>query len=117
MAEQKTAPLTDAERAELEELRAEKARREEEERARRERAELEELRAQKAAPARRAAAKPAPEPGPEGELSSARRIGMRMVTSDSVDSEGVPTMPPAQKIVIAAALLAAIAFAVYQFIL
>lgn len=40
-------PLSDEERAELEQLRAEKARRQKEERARRERAELEQLRAQK----------------------------------------------------------------------
>ena len=48
MAEQ-AQPLTDEERAELEELRAEKAAREERARAARERAELEELRAQHAA--------------------------------------------------------------------
>ncbi len=42
-----TMPLSDEERAELEQLRAEKAMREEQERARRERAELEQLRAQK----------------------------------------------------------------------
>lgn len=47
MADSKNAPLTDEERAELEELRAEKARREERARARRERAELEQLRAEK----------------------------------------------------------------------
>ncbi|MGN0286167.1 MAG: hypothetical protein ACI4B6_00655 [Atopobiaceae bacterium] len=40
-------PLSDEERAELEQLRAEKARRQQEERDRRERAELEQLRAQK----------------------------------------------------------------------
>ena len=42
-----SAPLSDAERAELEELRAEKAKREQEEANRRERAELERLRAEK----------------------------------------------------------------------
>ena len=48
MTDQNT-PLSDEERAELEALRAEKARREEEERARKERAELEALRAEQAA--------------------------------------------------------------------
>ena len=52
MADRDTRPLTDAERAELEELRAEKARRE--------RAELEELRAQSAASASAPAVEPAP---------------------------------------------------------
>ena len=53
------APLSAEERAELEALRAEKARREEEELARRERAELEALRAERAA-----ADRPAPAPRP-----------------------------------------------------
>ena len=44
MQDREAMPLTDEERAELEQLRAEKAAREEAERARRERAELEELR-------------------------------------------------------------------------
>ena len=58
MTDQNT-PLSDEERAELEALRAEKARREEEERARKERAELEALRAEQAAADAPASQKPA----------------------------------------------------------
>lgn len=69
MAESQTAPLTDDERAELEELRALKAQREEEERARRERAELEALRAEReaaeSAPAESAASAPEPAAAPK----------------------------------------------------
>lgn len=54
-------PLSDDERAELEELRAEKARREADAKAERERAELEELRAEKARSSR--ATRPAPQAG------------------------------------------------------
>ena len=63
MAELESQPLSDEERAELEELRAEKARREEQEKARREREELVALRAERAK-ADEAAAKAASEPAP-----------------------------------------------------
>lgn len=70
MAELESQPLSDEERAELEELRAEKARREAQEEARREREELAALRAERAkaeeAAANAATApKPAPAPAPK----------------------------------------------------
>lgn len=126
MADTASTPLTEEERAELEALRAEKARREEEERIRVERAELEALRAECMA-----ASSPAPrESRPEGAPASRpsrctdkvevrenpvgeKTFGQRMVTSDTVDGDGIPTMPAAQKIIIAVALIAFIAFAVY----
>ncbi len=114
MAQLDTTPLTDEERAELEELRAEKARRE--------RAELEELRAARAeasasapapsaapAPAARAAAsQPVVPTSPEE-----RTFGQRMVLSSDEDDDGIPTMPPAQKIVIGICLLCAVCLALY----
>ncbi|MCF6414264.1 hypothetical protein I7648_11230, partial [Collinsella tanakaei] len=63
MADQNSTPLTDEERAELEALRAEKAAREEAERARKERAELEALRAE-SKKAEQAEPAPAPAPAP-----------------------------------------------------
>lgn len=142
MADLETSPLTDEERAELEALRAEKARRE--------RAELEALRAESAAAAvpdaRRDAAsdlqpaahqsatpshhEPSAQPrvsrqapkttsalddGPVVAKDPAQRtFGQRMVLSDAEDEDGVPAMPPAQKIIIAVALIAAICFAIYM---
>ncbi len=150
MADQDT-PLTDAERAELEQLRAEKARRE--------RAELEQLRAEAAgtvstpeyeeAP-KAAAPQPKAAPGPVSEAADTasastgqpqptsrpasatgrpeassseahvapprqreRSFGERMVLSEGEDEDGVPSMPPAQKIIIAIALVAFICGAVY----
>lgn len=112
MSDTDTRPLSDSERAELEELRREKARRE--------RAELEELRAERAsaapAPARRAPAArperaPMPAAGPGG--PEERTFGQRMVLSDAEDGDGIPTMPPAQKIMIAVCLVAVICAAVY----
>ncbi len=110
MAENDTRPLTSDERAELEALRAEKARREEE-RIRRERAELEALRAeQQVVEQREAAAAPAPAPAPKSSATesspsaipvSERTFGQRMVLSDGEDDDGIPKMPPAQKITIA----------------
>ncbi len=151
MADSKNAPLTDEERAELEELRAEKARREERARARRERAELEQLRAEKersraagdadgsaaaapaTAPAKKRAKKPegvtatdaqparkAPaqaRPKPKGQpapaASQKKSFGVRMVTSDTVDDDEIPGMPPAQKLIIVLAIVAVIVFAAY----
>ncbi len=95
-------PLSDDERAELEALRAEKARREEAERARRERAELEALRAE-AKPDAVAAQDPAD-----------KTFGQRMVTSSETDDDGLPAMPPAQKIIIAVCIIAALGFVVYS---
>ena len=72
MTDQNT-PLSDEERAELEALRAEKARREEEDRVRKERAELEALRAEQAAadapPSQKPAAAP-PNPAARPRLRS-----------------------------------------------
>ena len=145
MAELESQPLSDEERAELEELRAEKARREAQEEARREREELTALRAERAkgqeaaanavsapkpvpVPAPKpAAAKPAPaapkpqpkkvahpkpaEPKPSRDEMT---FAQRMVTSKEPTAEGeIPGMAPAQKIIIALALIAFIVFMVY----
>ena len=137
MADSQNAPLSDAERAELEELRAEKARREVEERARRERAELEALRAEKAAasassdpasapkPAARPVNQPAPAPRPVSRRVSEpapapqpgeKTFGQRMVTTDATDDDGIPKMPPAQKIILAVCALLVVAFVVWNFV-
>lgn len=119
MAEQDARPLTDEERAELEALRAEKARRE--------RAELEALRAEEAA-----AVPPAPAPAPQpasaarqapaalapdkpvvAEDPAERTFGQRMVLSDTEDEDGLPSMPPAQKIVIGVCLVLAVVVIIY----
>ena len=126
MAEQDARPLTDEERAELEALRAEKARRE--------RAELEALRAegaaavpsapapapQPASAARQAPAAPAPAPraaAPDkpvvAEDPAERTFGQRMVLSDTEDEDGLPSMPPAQKIVIGVCLVLAVVVVIY----
>lgn len=109
MTDQNT-PLSDEERAELEALRAEKARREEEERARKERAELEALRAEQAAADAPASQKPAAAPKPRRAPAPQEpaidpenlTFGQKMVmTKDEVDEDGVPPMPPAQRLIIA----------------
>ena len=127
MADSQNTPLTDAERAELEELRAEKARREEEERARQERAELEALRAERAAaeasaapapksaPAPRPAVRRAPEPASAPQAGD-KTFGQRMVTTDVTDDDGVPAMPPAQKIILAVCALLVLAFVIWNFV-
>lgn len=56
--------------------------------------------------------RPAAHPAPAPELRE-KTFGERMVTSDSVDDDGIPTMPVAQKIIIAVALVAVIAFVIY----
>lgn len=127
MADQTATPLTDEEREELEALRAEKARRAEEERARVEREELEALRAEqervdaeilaeraarKAPAAKDASSRPAPQPAPTPSPKE-KTFGERMVTSSTVDDDGIPTMPVAQKIIIAVALVAVVAFIIY----
>lgn len=127
MADQTAMPLSDEEREELEALRAEKARRAEEERARVEREELEALRAEqervdaeilaeraarKAPAVKDASSRPAPQPAPTPNPKE-KTFGERMVTSSTVDDDGIPTMPVAQKIIIAVALVAVVAFIIY----
>lgn len=143
MAELESQPLSAEERAELEELRAEKARREEQEKARREREELAALRDERAkaeevasnaaserkpAPAPKpAAAKPAPAvPKPQPKKAARPKpvdskpnrdemtFAQRMVTSkEPVDEDDIPGMPPAQKLIIALALIGFIVFMGY----
>lgn len=130
MAELESQPLSDEERAELEELRAEKARREEQEKARREREELAALRAERAK-ADEAAAKAASEPAPAASKPQPKKVArpkpvdskpsrdemtfaQRMVTSkEPVDEDDIPGMPPAQKLIIALALIGFIVFMGY----
>ena len=129
MAESQTAPLTDEERAELEELRAQKAQREEEERARRERAELEALRAEReavtSAQPETPAAAPAPKPKPAASAPRNEKpvvdpenltFAQRMVLGDSAkaDEDEIPGMPPAQKIIVILAIACMIGFAVWM---
>lgn len=143
MAELESQPLSAEERAELEELRAEKARREAQEEARREREELTALRAERkkaeeaaakgtAVPApapapKPAAAKPAPTaPKPQPKKAAHPKpvepkpsrdemtFAQRMVTSKEPTGENeIPGMAPAQKIIIVLALLAFVIFMVY----
>ncbi|MDY2777111.1 MAG: hypothetical protein SOU51_01850 [Collinsella sp.] len=90
----KNTPLSDEERAELEELRAEKARRE--------RAELERLRLER--PSR-----PVVTPEPEAPAIDPENLtfGQKMVmTRGEEDEDGIPPMPPAQKIIIGLCFLA-----------
>lgn len=138
MADQLDIPLTDDERAELEALRAEKARRE--------RAELEALRAEQEAaeaapsaaePVATAAAEPvapaapqavtasqpqasaapaaapAPQPAPAASSAEPDTFGRRMVLSQGEDEDGIPEMPPAQKILIAVCLIVALCVGAY----
>lgn len=130
MAELESQPLSDEERAELEELRAEKARREEQEKARREREELAALRAERAK-AEEAAAKAASEPAPAAPKPQPKKaarpkpvdskpsrdemtFAQRMITSkEPVDEDDIPGMPPAQKLIIALALIGFIVFMGY----
>lgn len=145
MAELETQPLSDEERAELEELRAEKARREAQEEARREREELAALRAERAkaeeaaanaAPAPKPAPAPAPKPAAAKPAPAAAKpqpkkaarpkpaeptpsrdemtFAQRMVTSKEPTGENeIPGMAPAQKLIIALALIGFIVFMGY----
>lgn len=143
MAELESQLLSAEERAELEELRAEKARREAQEEARREREELAALRAERAkaeeaaakgtavpapAPAPKlAAAKPAPAaPKPQPKKAARPKsvepkpsrdemtFAQRMVTSKEPTGENeIPGMAPAQKIIIVLALIAFVIFMGY----
>ena len=126
MAELESQPLSAEERAELEELRAEKARREAQEEARREREELAALRAERAK-AEEAAAKPAPTaPKPQPKKAAHPKpvdpkpsrdemtFAQRMVTSKEPTGENeIPGMAPAQKIIIVLALIAFVIFMGY----
>ena len=119
MAELESQPLSAEERAELEELRAEKARREAQEEARREREELAALRAEREK-AEEAAAKVASEPAPAPKPAEPKpsrdemTFAQRMVTSKEPTGENeIPGMAPAQKIIIVLALIAFIVFMVY----
>ena len=119
MADQNSTPLTDEERAELEALRAEKAAREEAERARKERAELEALRAE----SKKAESAPAPAPAPQPKRQAPaprpadhepRTFGQRMVmTPEETDDDGIPKMPPAQKIIILIVMVCFIGGGIY----
>ena len=137
MAELESQPLSAEERAELEELRAEKARREAQEEARREREELTALRAERekaeeaaanVAPAPKpAAAKPAPTaPKPQPKRAARPKpvepkpsrdemtFAQRMVTSKEPAGENeIPGMAPAQKIIMVLALIAFVIFMGY----
>ncbi|MDN0063036.1 hypothetical protein [Collinsella ihumii] len=120
MADQNSTPLTDEERAELEALRAEKAAREEAERARKERAELEALRAE-SKKAEQAESAPAPAPQPKNQAPAPRpadheprTFGQRMVmTPEETDDDGIPKMPPAQKIIILIVMVCFIGGGIY----
>ena len=137
MAELESQPLSAEERAELEELRAEKARREAREEARREREELAALRAERekaeeaaakvASEPKTAAAKPAPAaPKPQPKKAARPKsvdpkpsrdemsFAQRMVTSKEPTGENeIPGMAPAQKIIIVLALIAFVIFMGY----
>ena len=138
MAELESQPLSAEERAELEELRAEKARREAQEQARREREELAALRAERAkaeeattkaekaasepAAAKQAPAAPKPQPKKAARPKPANTkpsrdemtFAQRMVTSKEPEGEDeIPGMPPAQKLIIALALIGFIVFMGY----
>lgn len=137
MAKLESQPLSAEERAELEELRAEKARREAQEEARREREELVALRAERAkaeeaaakgaSEPKPAAAKPAPAaPKPQPKRAARPKsvdpkpsrdemsFAQRMVTSKEPTGENeIPGMAPAQKIIIVLALIAFVIFMGY----
>lgn len=131
MTDTEASPLSDDERAELEALRAEKARREEEERARQERAELEALRAEQQRtdvaktreaerPAQAAPVKAAPRPAPTQEKPIVDpdhlTFGQKMVLGDAGDDEDIPGMPPAQKLIVGLALLFVVIGAAWMFL-
>ena len=88
-------PLTPAERAELEQLRAEKQERERAEQIRRERAELEQLRAERAAQDR----------GPQVDGATGRRAESRSIMEPGDDL----SMPIGQKIVLVVLALVVLA--------
>ena len=63
-----------------------------------------------AAPAPRAAA---PDKPVVAEDPAERTFGQRMVLSDTEDEDGLPSMPPAQKIVIGVCLVLAVVVIIY----
>lgn len=130
MTDTEASPLSDDERAELEALRAEKARREEEERARQERAELEALRAERQRadaaktqgperPVQVAPAKATPRPASTQKKPVVDpdhlTFGQKMVLGNTNDDEDIPGMPPAQKLIVGLALLFVAVGAVWMF--
>ena len=126
MTDTEASPLSDDERAELEALRAEKTRREEEERARQERAELEALRAEQQraeAGKTRKAERPA-QAAPRPASTQKKPVvdpdhltfGQKMVLGNANDDEDIPGMPPAQKLIVGLALLFVAVGAVWMFL-
>lgn len=79
MKNEEAAPLSDEERAELEQLRAEKAAREEQRRIRAEREELQRLREQKAAAQERGRASSIMEPGADLSMPIGQKIVLAVV--------------------------------------
>ena len=140
MAEHDSDPLSVEERAELEQLRAEKAEREAREQARRDRAELEILRAEKAGAAKptastarsraksastsatskpgtstKATAPTASSASPSAQKREGMSFAVRMVTAtEPKDDDDIPGMAPAQKIIIALAIVAFVVFIGYS---
>ena len=138
MAEHDSDPLSAEERAELEQLRAEKAARAAKEQARRERTELEALRAEKehakaadtAAPSKKAVGTGKTATGTTSRKTASTSVAqekkpaqkredmsfaVRMVTStEPKDEDDIPGMAPAQKIIIVLALIAFVVFIGYS---
>lgn len=138
MAEHDSDPLSAEERAELEQLRAEKAARAAKEQARRERAELEALRAEKehakaadtAAPSKKAVGAGKTATGTTSRKTASTSVAqekkpaqkredmsfaVRMVTStEPKDEDDIPGMAPAQKIIIVLAIIAFVVFIGYS---
>lgn len=98
--------LTEAERAELEQLRAEKAAREEAARQSAERAELERLRAEKSRNARDAAE--------DAHIAEARERGRKMMVPDDDDED--LRMPVGQKMVLGVIALVVVVMLLMQFL-
>lgn len=98
--------LTEAERAELEQLRAEKAAREEAVRQSAERAELERLRAEKSKTAREAAE--------DAHIAEARARGRKMMVPDDDDED--LRMPVGQKMVLGVIALVVVVMLLMQFL-
>ena len=95
-------PLSEDERAELEQLRAEKARQAEEARARRERQELQQLRAQKA--------RSQAEAQKDADIRAARQRGAKLMEPDPEDDD--IKMPTGQKLVLLGIAVVAVVFGI-----
>lgn len=98
--------LTEAERAELEQLRAEKAAREEASRQAAERAELKRLRAEKSKSAREAAE--------DASIAEARARGRKLMEPDEDDED--LKMPAGQKMVLGVIALVVVVMLLMQFL-